>query len=324
MRVIVESREEELAIAQRVQERRSMLASHGCFYCVGAHMDRLLEMYEASDLQKREFVEHVAECYADHGKGMPPIEFTRELYHLLAKTFPDQHPFWERKRRMNDRALELNSLLKARVRICSNSLLSSLRIALAGTAIDCLNDDDDKLLGKVEALLQQPLAADHTKMLRDRLRQGTRILYLADKAGEIVFDRLFIRTISGCQVTYVVNCPNAGLSASGQDADYVDMRLCAKVLANGCMAPYTLIHHGSARFTAAWNAADIIIAKGQGNLESVFPLQDPRVFAFFTCSCRLVSKHFGIPMGSSVVVNVERRLQEVAQQESPITTLMDS
>ena len=102
------------------------------------------------------------------------------------------------------------------------------------------------------------------------------------------------------------------------------MRLCAKVLANGCMAPYTLIHHGSARFTAAWNAADVIIAKGQGNLESVFPLQDPRVFAFFTCGCHLVSKHFGIPMGSSVVVNVERRLQEVAQQESSITTLMDS
>lgn len=290
--------------------RAGRLADHRCFFCIGTRFEKLLDLYGASPNDKHKFVARVANLYADHGYSAPTNEFIYEIYNLLYAATPDTNPFWPHKKRMNDLALELQSTLKMRTRMAGNAFHIAMRIALAGSMIDFLSATHETIRQTVDqAILLKP-KIDHSAHLRERIKQGTRILYLTDKAGEIVLDRLFIRNIPAGQVTCVVNCPYAGLATSGQDADYVYMRKCARVLDNGCRAPLTIPHRGSPRFLEAFHSADIIIAKGQTNLESLYDYHDPRVYSLFTCKCQLVADHFGISIGDPVILNPELFLQQ--------------
>jgi uncharacterized protein with ATP-grasp and redox domains len=57
-------------------------------------------------------------------------------------------------------------------------------------------------------VLEQPLAVDGLSLLPGALAEADSVLYLADNAGETVFDRVFIEGLSQ-PVTYVVKASSA-------------------------------------------------------------------------------------------------------------------
>lgn len=284
------------------------LGDHRCFACILDKMNALLDAFNATPADRSAFVAELASRYADHGSTTAPTDFLRESYHALAKRYEGEFPFWQYKKAMNDLALELQPALRVRVRMGSNSFRNAMRIALVGTRINFARDTTQQIMTEVDEGIRAQLAIDDGELLKSRIHNDSKIVYLADRAGEIVFDRMFIRTIPGAEVVYVVNCPYAGYAASGQDADYVSMRGCAKVLANGCEAPNTVPAVANERFHEILDEADIIIAKGQTNLESMFSYHDPRLFALFTCRCDLVAKQFGIAVGDSVIMHQESHI----------------
>lgn len=290
---------------------RAWNSQSACFFCIGSRLQRVLELRQLSDAQRQEFVGSMAQRYAQGGAQLTGVAFIRDLYRELNRRYPADESLWAHKKRMNDVALDLQSVLKVRVRMANNAFHTALRIALAATAIDFLEATRDQILAMLDSLMVAPLGIDHSAELRAMLKGRKRLLYLADQAGEIVFDRVFIRSLSGQEVTYVVNDSQAGLAASGQDADYVDMRHCARVLSNGCNAPHTDPAFANARFQEEFSRADVIIAKGQANLESFYDLHDPRVFSLFTCRCEHSANAFRIRTGDTALMNIEQRLREV-------------
>ena len=286
----------------------AFLGDHRCFACILDKMNSLLDAFNATLAERSSFIAELASRYGDHGIKTAPTDFLREAYHTLAKRYQGEFPFWQYKKAMNDLALELQPALRVRVRMGSNSFRNAMRIALVGTRINFVKDSAQHIMREVDEGIRAHLAIDDGELLKSRIHNDSKIVYLADRAGEIVFDRMFIRTIPGAEVVYVVNCPYAGYAASGQDADYVSMRGCAKVLANGCEAPNTLPAVANERFHEILDEADIIIAKGQTNLEAMFSYHDPRLFALFTCRCDLVAKQFGIAVGDSVILHQESHI----------------
>lgn len=295
--------------------RSGEMGDYRCFSCVCRGVEQLLEVYPLDDSARRAVMGEVARLYAEGGKEMSHTDFQRSAYGVIAKSCPRVRPFWEYKRAMNDRALEAYSLLKSRRRGAMSAFTYGLRTALAGACIDFRRSTVAEILRTVDEVMARDLAIDHSELLQRRLVAAKRVLYLANRAGEIVFDRFFIKSLSGVEVSYVVNCPYAGYAASGQDADYVDMRGVARVLANGCNAPSSIPVRLSARAWEAFQQADVIVAKGATNLESFYALHDPRFFVLMRVPCAVVAGVLGSPIGGSVVVNPEVRLQELSGAE---------
>ena len=112
-----------------------------CMLCVWRRVEPLLDLYGATEEQKEAFFRETTERYQDHGTRVSPPEFMRELYQLMNQTFPDrQPPFWQPKRQMNDMALELHAALRVRIQSLGTPFYTSLRMALAATAIDFTTD----------------------------------------------------------------------------------------------------------------------------------------------------------------------------------------
>jgi len=89
-------------------------------------------------------------------------------------------------------------------------------------------------------------------------------------AGEIVFDKLFIKTIKHPEVIYVVRGAPIINDATMEDAECVGMNNAAKVISNEYDAPSTILHKSGKTLQNCFKEADLIISKGQGTLKVWF------------------------------------------------------
>jgi hypothetical protein len=188
-----------------------------------------------------------------------------------------------------------------------NSFETAMRLAIAGNIIDYGVSDHFDLQEALDKVLFSGFAIDHSAELEKAAAKAKTILYLGDNAGEIVFDKLFIETMMHPNLWFAVRGSPVINDATMEDARYVGMDEVAHVIPNGYDAPSTLLEHCSAEFRELFDRADLIISKGQGNLEGLLDNQTEReIYFLLMVKCDVVADVLGVPKGSFVVCN--RRL----------------
>jgi damage-control phosphatase, subfamily I len=110
--------------------------------------------------------------------------------------------------------------------------------------------------------------------LKEALSTAKTVLYLGDNAGEIVLDKLFIETLMHPNLYLAVRGAPVINDATLDDAQYVGIDTVADVISNGYDAPSTIVDGCSPQFQELFNKADVIISKGQGNLEGLLDKTD--------------------------------------------------
>ncbi|MCK9167658.1 MAG: ARMT1-like domain-containing protein, partial [Bacteroidales bacterium] len=87
------------------------------------------------------------------------------------------------------------------------------------------------------------------------------------------------------------------------DAHEVRMQDVAQVISSGLDAPTTLLSQSSQSFRDHFQAADLIISKGQGNLEGLIDLKDPRIYFLLMAKCRVMAERLGVEVNDFVIYN---------------------
>jgi hypothetical protein len=197
-------------------------------------------------------------------------------------------------------ALALYPHLKALVGASADPLDTAVRVSIAGNIIDFgVRDDVPDLWATVERVLKAPLAVDHLAALRSALATADHVLFLADNAGETVFDRVLIETLEP-PVLYAVKGGPVLNDATRQDALAAGLATCSTVVENGSRAPGTVLELCSTQFRDTFAGAPLIIAKGQANYETLSEA-GPRVFCLLQVKCPVIADDVGTPVGSAVV-----------------------
>ena len=146
-------------------------------------------------------------------------------------------------------------------------------------------------------------AIDHSAQLNQALRNAASVLYLGDNAGEIVFDRLLLETMAHPSVTFAVRGGPALNDVSLKEAEETGMHRVAKVIDSGFDAPSTILKKSSREFLVAFRSADLIISKGQGNLEGLIDESDPRIYFLLMVKCEVMAEKLKVKKGSCIVYN---------------------
>jgi uncharacterized protein with ATP-grasp and redox domains len=111
------------------------------------------------------------------------------------RNFSNIDPYRDDKELATELALALYPELKEKVRVADDPLEMAVRIAIAGNIIDLGVADSYDLEATLQRVLTQAFAINDLDALRSALKQSDSILYLADNAGETVFDRVLIETL---------------------------------------------------------------------------------------------------------------------------------
>ncbi len=213
-------------------------------------------------------------------------------------------PYSTEKKIFNRMAYDLLPQLRETINISEDPLLSAVRIAIAGNVIDMgvAGDVSEPILRRsILETVTQPVRGD-MDAFRSALDRASSILYLADNAGEIVLDRLLIERMASKSVTVVVRGQPVINDATLQDARDAGLFGLVSVIDNGSDAPGTVLSDCSAEFLAKFNQADLIIAKGQGNFETLSDVSAP-LFFLFKVKCPVIATHINQPIGSFIVAD---------------------
>lgn len=280
-----------------------MGSDHRCFFCFARAFEKLLEKENISNEEKSCFTRKMITLYQENWDRFLAPEVARELHSILRGYTHNPDPYRKVKKETNDLALSLLPHLDKIVQNADDVFGTALRLAIAGNIIDFAANDNFDLPATIDKAITEVLAIDHSTQLKDRLSKVKTVLYLGDNAGEIVFDKLFISTIKHPGLTFVVKGAPIINDATMEDADYIGLKQYANVISNGYDASSTIPYKSSKEFQEYFSNADLIISKGQGNLEGLMPLNDDRIFFLLMAKCDVMAELLNIKKGSFVVFN---------------------
>lgn len=237
----------------------------------------------------------VAELTSDMDMERTPPENSVSVYRAIAEITGCHDPYRQVKEQSNEKALSLLPALRQEVERAEDPLALALRLAIGGNIIDygaMHSFDVDKAM---ECCLKAPFAIDDSQQLLRRVRSlgaGGRVLYLADNAGEIVYDSLVVDSLvrQGCEVTVVVKSGPIINDALLADAHACGLEKSVRILENGTSCPGTPLAICSPDLLQAFDEADLIISKGQGNFETLSEA-DAEIYFLLTVKCSVVGAH---------------------------------
>ena len=180
---------------------------------------------------------------------------------------------------------------------------TALRLAAAGNIIDYgINRDLD--LSKVEesilSILSQPYDKEAAQELKKRMDEARSILYILDNCGEAVIDRLVMEPYKEKLTVGVRGKP---VLNDVTPADAVESGIdFAPVIDTGDSTAGVSFSRSSKAFLEKLHNVDLVIAKGQGNFESMEHIFKRPVFYLFRAKCEVITSLIGCPFNSIQII----------------------
>lgn len=237
-----------------------------------------------------------------------PVAIAQRIQRAVRTETGHEDPYRSLKDKMNRVALDLRPALLEAARREPDPRAAAVRLAIAGNLLDAgskMRLAPEELETKLKGIFSAPLSGDPAALFA-AAEKARHILYLADNAGEIVFDRILIEALPASRITVVVRGSPVINDATRVDAQTAGIHEIASVIDNGSDAPGTLLEECSPEFLERFNAADLVIAKGQGNFETLS--ETPKnIFFLLSVKCPMVAAEVGAAVGSLVVKQGGRR-----------------
>jgi len=208
------------------------------------------------------------------------------------------------KDRFNQVALQLLPELLSIAEASPDPLAAAVRLVIAGNAIDSGPGNGLAPKDVHQALyrsLSDPLYGN-LEGFRRAIALARSILYLSDNAGEIVLDRLLIDRLPTEGTTLAVRGQPVINDATMFDAEAAGLHRLVKVIDNGSDAPGTILNDCSSEFCALFRKADLIIAKGQGNYETLSD-EPKKMFFLLKVKCPVIASRVRLDIGTHVILS---------------------
>jgi uncharacterized protein with ATP-grasp and redox domains len=278
--------------------------------CVPCLVRQALEVARlaASDptLHERVLRETLRELASIDLAQSPPL-VASSLHRRLRQLTGQPDPYRQLKERFNQAALALLPALEARIRAAAAPFELAVRLAAAGNMIDFGAGGavaEAQVRQALDRVLEEPFLGD-LSTLRAAAESARRILYLADNAGEIVLDRLLLAALPPGRVTVVVRGAPVINDATLEDARAAGLDELAEVIDNGSDVPGTVLAECSPELQRRFREADLILAKGQGNYETLSDEPAP-LFFLLKVKCPVVAAHLGHAPGTHLLLEARR------------------
>lgn len=282
-----------------------MKINYNCLPCLINQVVKVADMTKAKN--KDELFRQVFGVLStlDFNKTNPQI--IGETFELLKKHIGEEDPYLEIRSYYNKMFLSLSDTFRARIERDENPFQMAVKYAILGNIIDfnpIHNSEISDILSHFEHVADCPLVLNDTAKLKAAAGAAKTLLYLGDNCGEICLDKLLLAKIKeqnpkltiyfGVRGTPVVN------DSIEADAYQVGIDEYATILSNGDKSLGTVLSHTSAEFQEVFWNADLIIAKGQANYESLSEEKKEDMYFLLMAKCAVIADAIGVPQKSMI------------------------
>ena len=284
-----------------------MKFKYECLWCHVNQAKRIAELVGMDDIRTegmvRKVLKHLSEMPYE---GTNPA-MMEETWRIITQEVGDDNPYKAIKASFNQEMLTVYDRLHQKLLMDEDRFHQGIHLAIEGNIIDFGAKHEFSIEATVKQLLASEwveLAIDESEVLYEQLKGAEQVLYIGDNCGEIVMDKLLIQILKKefpkLRTSFSVRGKPILNDVTIEDAIQVGMSEVADVIDSGSGAPGTVLSLTSDKFKQAFDAADVIIAKGQGNFESLSHLKKDKLFFLFMGKCDAVAKDIGVPLMSKM------------------------
>lgn len=278
--------------------------------CLMCHLRRNLEVAEplGTEQQAMEFAKDMMRMYLEAPEDVASPWFNPQTAELLHKHYGLPLDRYREEREISNRfVLERMDTIREKVHSAPDPVYAGLQFAVLGNYLDFSALQGQVSFEKLETMLEQARTLELSREVYDRfcreLAAGKRLLYLTDNAGEIGFDRIFAEELARAyphlEITFCVRGQITLNDATREDAAAVGIPF--RVIDNGNRVPGTQLDLLGAEAKEELGRADVILAKGMANCETMHGC-GYNVYYAFLVKCQRFVELFHQPMLTPMLV----------------------
>ncbi|MBD3370614.1 DUF89 family protein [Candidatus Fermentibacteria bacterium] len=272
-----------------------------CVDCFDKGLWSFVERGGLDEQRSREVFERARNMVLPRLKSYPPPIAGATAYVFLRETFQGRDIFARDKRIFTSSLLEELPRISANLRKHSAPESEALKASAWGNMLDVGQGKPLPDLQELTELLYRPMRMDDVRSFLEKLSGASTLLILGDNAGETVLDRLFLEIARPrADVYYTVRPQPVMNDATGKDARHASLHRFSTLVNTGLDAPTVHPDLVDDKLRNLFKSADLILSKGQGNLEGLMGIRDPRLYFSFVVKCPLMSEVTGFPEGQAV------------------------
>lgn len=287
-----------------------------CIYCTIKKADNLFSQYEKDKNKKLKFMKEVFKIISLSEKEDTSPYINARIMRYLNSELNLGDVYYEIKKEYNEFLISMEEEILKNIYSDEDRVLVALKYAMVGNFIDfgaMDKVDIDKLKSLIKNASEQEINVNEYKKFIEKLKTAKQLVYIIDNSGEIVFDKIFIKIIKEVYSHIVIDVIVRGKpvynDATIVDAEEVGLCNIVNVIENGTDIPGTQLNEINIKSKDKIDNADLIIAKGQGNFETLFGC-GKNIYYIFLCKCDLFTNRFNMEKFKGIFVN-EKNVKDI-------------
>ena len=282
-----------------------------CMSCLVQAQARNIQKFEDEEKKSR-YMREIFKLLLDSDPELSAPALLEPVTKLYESYWGSQEGFQAEKKSFNDFLLSMEEELEKKIRSTKDPLATALCYARLGNYIDlsALSDvSTEKLLELFAKAEEESLDAEEYQHFLQDLKHGEYLVYLTDNCGEVVLDKLVIKLLKEQYPKLRIEVLVRGIPVTNdvdiEDAEYVGLTKLVPVFGNGSGIAGTELSKISQEAREKLERADVIIAKGQGNFETIHTC-GLNIYYLFLCKCDWFMQRFQAEHLQGMFVNETR------------------
>ena len=276
-----------------------------CIPCLQRQALKAIREVTDDHVKQEEILREVIDTLIETDWHKTPPELAHRIHKIVRDRTQNPDPYEKLKKESNDAVLEVYPELKKMVEESPDPVKTAVKLAIAGNIMDFGALDDFNIHKTIDYVMDKEIDAKNYGLFLNKLDAAGTLLVFADNAGEIVFDKLLLETLTSMKkfnkISYAVKGGPVLNDATINDAKYAGINKIKNLVfletSNG--DPKTGPVRNSPEVESWINSHDIVISKGQGNYEGLSRFGG--IFYLLMVKCRIVASDIGAGVGSVVL-----------------------
>jgi damage-control phosphatase, subfamily I len=284
-----------------VLSQENMKTHLECLPCTVNSYLRLADTGVIPEEKQEELMRQLLSFLSEADYNYSPPEMGAELHRMIRKSLQNPDPYLNVKKEYNQMMLDLYPSFKKMVEDSDKPFDTAMRLAIGGNVIDFGAKYQFDVMETIHNAMEGDLAIDDSRKLEQALENAQSVLYIGDNCGEIVLDKIFLEFLDVPEKIFVVRGAPVINDNTLDDAAMVGMEKVARVVTTGDDSPGAVWERSSEEFRSLFTEADVVISKGQGNLEGLIEQKHKNLYYLLVTKCELIADRIASRKGAFVV-----------------------
>ena len=275
-----------------------------CVECIINQSKRVADAIHADKELTSQIVQAVEKMAPSFSFEQSPPEVAVAVYEKMARIAGKEDLYDEVKKLSTQKAQEFVPYLEKEISDSATPLLTATKVAVAGNVIDLAAEYTFDLHEELDKIFHTNFAVNDFNKLQERLSKSSTLLYIADNAGEHIFDRIYIKTIRSLYPNvdvYYMTRGNAIINdVTYEEAQEADFEELCHLVNSGVDTPGFVYARANKASQELFDSADVIITKGMGNYECLSDVKRDNLFFLLKIKCNVVARSLGKDVGDII------------------------